>query len=111
MYAPERVLTNEDLESIVDTSDEWIRSRTGISERRIVSDETETTSSLAVKAAQAALEVADLDPRQLDTIIVATITPDHPFPATACLVQDALGADHASAFDLNAGCSLSLIHI
>jgi 3-oxoacyl-[acyl-carrier-protein] synthase-3 len=105
MSVPDRVLTNDDLSRTVDTSDEWIRTRTGIRERRVVSEEDETTSSLAVKAARAALEVADLSPRQLDTIIVATVTPDHPFPATACLVQDALGADHASAFDLNAGCS------
>ena len=105
MCVPDRILTNDDLARIVDTSDEWIRTRTGIRERRIVNDETETTSSLAVKAARAALEVADLSPRQLDTIIVATVTPDYPFPATACLVQDALGATHASAFDLNAGCS------
>jgi len=105
MCVPDRILSNDDLSGMVDTSDEWIRSRTGIVQRRIVADDGETTSSLATKAARAALEVADLAPRQLDTIIVATVTPDHPFPATACLVQDALGADHASAFDLNAGCS------
>lgn len=105
MCVPDHVLTNDDLSRIVDTSDEWIRTRTGIRERRIVSEETETTSSLAVKAARAALEVADLPPQQLDAVIVATVTPDYPFPATACLVQDRLGAVRASAFDLNAGCS------
>ena len=105
MCVPDHILTNDDLSRIVDTSDEWIRTRTGIGERRIVTEETETTSSLAVKAARAALEVANLPPRELDTVIVATVTPDYPFPATACLVQDRLGASHASAFDLNAGCS------
>ncbi len=105
MCVPDHILTNDDLSRIVDTSDEWIRTRTGIRERHIVNEKTETTSSLAVKAARAALEVADLSPRQVDMIIVATVTPDYPFPATACLVQDALGAAHASAFDLNAGCS------
>jgi len=105
MCVPDRVITNDDLARIVDTSDEWIRARTGIRERRIVNDATETTSSLAVKAARAALEVADLSPARLDTIIVATVTPDYPFPATACLVQDALGATRAGAFDLNAGCT------
>jgi 3-oxoacyl-[acyl-carrier-protein] synthase-3 len=104
MYVPERILDNDDLSRMVDTSDEWIRTRTGIQQRRIA-DKDETTCSMAVKAARAALEVADLTPRQLDTIMVATVTPDHPFPATACLVQDALGANRASAFDLNAGCS------
>jgi 3-oxoacyl-[acyl-carrier-protein] synthase-3 len=105
MSVPDQVLTNDDLSRMVDTSDEWIRTRTGIRERRIVDDGGDTTSSLALKAARSALEVADLSPRQLDAIIVATVTPDHPFPSTACLVQDGLGAIRASAFDLNAGCS------
>lgn len=105
MCVPDRIITNDDLARTVDTSDEWIRTRTGIRERRIVNDATETTSSLAVKAARAALEVADLSPARLDIIIVATVTPDYPFPATACLVQDALGATRAGAFDLNAGCT------
>jgi 3-oxoacyl-[acyl-carrier-protein] synthase-3 len=101
---PDRVLTNDELSALVDTSDEWIRQRTGIVERRIVG-EGESTFTLAREAAQAALEVADLDPAHIDLIIVATITPEHAIPATACLVQDALGADKAAAFDLSAGCS------
>jgi 3-oxoacyl-[acyl-carrier-protein] synthase-3 len=104
MAVPERVLTNVDLAELVDTSDEWIRQRTGIVERRIAG-EGETTLSLALQAAQAALEVADLDPVSLDLIIVATMTPEYAFPSTACLVQDALGAEKAAAFDLSAGCS------
>jgi len=103
-YVPERVLTNDDLARMADTSDEWIRTRTGIAERRIV-DDGETTASMAIRAAQQALEVAGLSPAQLDLIIVATVTPDCAFPATACLVQDALGATCAAAFDLSAGCS------
>jgi 3-oxoacyl-[acyl-carrier-protein] synthase-3 len=103
-YVPERVLTNDDLSEMMDTSDEWIRTRTGISERRIAGDG-ETTSSMATQAAWAALEAAALSPAQLDLIIVATATPDYAFPATACLVQDALGARNAAAFDLSAGCT------
>jgi len=102
--APQRVLTNDDLSRMVDTSDEWILTRTGIQERRLAGDD-ETTVSMAVQAAHQALEVADLRPAQLDLIIVATVTPDHLFPAAACLVQDALGAARAAAFDLSAGCS------
>ena len=101
---PERVLSNGDLTALVDTSDEWIQQRTGIAERRIASDG-ETTFTLSLQAAQAALEVANLDPARLDLIIVGTVTPDHSFPATACLLQDALGAKQAAAFDLSAGCS------
>lgn len=104
MAVPDRVLTNGEITQMVDTSDEWIRQRTGIIERHIAGDE-ETTSTLSVQAAQAALKVADLDPTHLDLIIVATVTPDYAFPATACLVQDALGAADAAAFDLSAGCS------
>jgi 3-oxoacyl-[acyl-carrier-protein] synthase-3 len=89
---------------MVDTSDDWIRSRTGIRERRLAGDK-EATSSMATQAATRALEVSGLSPAQIDLIIVATVTPDHLFPATACLVQDALGAVHAAAFDLSAGCS------
>lgn len=103
-YVPERILTNDDLAGMVDTSDGWIRSRTGIAERRIAGDG-ETTSSMAIKAAWRALEVARLAPVELDLIIVATATPDYAFPATACLVQDALGAKNAAAFDLSAGCT------
>jgi 3-oxoacyl-[acyl-carrier-protein] synthase-3 len=105
MYVPERVLTNADLERVVDTSDEWIVSRTGIRERHVVSDERETTATMAVRAARAALRMANLPPSQVDLVIVATTMPDYPFPATACLVQDALGATHAGAFDLGAACS------
>lgn len=101
---PERVLTNDELATLVDTSDEWIRQRTGIAERH-VAGEGETTFSLSLKAAQDALHITNLDPIHLDLIIVATVTPDYPFPATACLLQDALGAQHAAAFDLQAGCS------
>lgn len=103
-YVPRQVLTNDDLAKMVDTSDDWIRARTGIVERRIA-EPGETTSTMSIKAAQAALQVADVAPERLDLIIVTTITPDYLFPATACLVQDALGARRAGAFDLLAGCS------
>ena len=103
-YVPERVLTNADLEKIVDTTDEWIITRTGIKERRIAA-EGEHTSTMAVKAAHRALEQAGLAAADLDLIVVATITPDMPFPATACLVQRELGATKAAAFDLEAACS------
>jgi 3-oxoacyl-[acyl-carrier-protein] synthase-3 len=98
------VLTNDDLSRMVDTSDEWIRTRTGVAERHIA-DDGETTSSMATKAAWRALKAAGLNPAQVDLIIVATATPDYAFPATACLVQDALGARNAAAFDLSAGCT------
>jgi len=101
---PEKVLTNSDLEKMVDTSDEWIVSRTGIKERRIVSDG-EFTSTLATKAAERALEMAQITPEEIDMIIVATVTPDFPFPATACLVQNNLKATRAAAFDISAACS------
>jgi 3-oxoacyl-[acyl-carrier-protein] synthase-3 len=104
MSVPERVMTNDDWSQLVDTSDEWIRTRTGIVERRIAT-EGETTLTLSLEAARQALDVAKLSPAQLDLIIVATLTPEHPFPATACLVQDKLGAVSAGAFDLEAGCS------
>jgi 3-oxoacyl-[acyl-carrier-protein] synthase-3 len=104
MSVPKRVMTNDDWAKLVDTSDEWIRSRTGIVERRIAGDG-ETTLTLSLDAAQKALDVAKLSPAQLDLIIVATITPEHVFPATACLLQDSLGALNAGAFDLSAGCS------
>jgi len=101
---PQRVLTNDDLVQMVDTSDEWIRTRTGISERHIAADG-ETTFSLSLQAARQALEVAGIEPSQLELIIIATVTPEHAFPATACLVQDSLGATRAAAFDLSAGCT------
>lgn len=103
-YMPERVLTNADLEKMVATSDEWITSRTGIKERRIAADH-EATSDLAAAAARRALEQAGVDAKDIDLIIVATITPDMFFPSTACLVQSKLGATEAIAFDINAACS------
>ncbi len=104
MEVPSQVLTNSDLEAIVDTTDEWITSRTGIKERRIAAQR-ETTTSLATRAAQKALDVADMLPSDIDLIIVATATPEHIFPSTASLVQDYLGATNAGAFDLSAACS------
>jgi 3-oxoacyl-[acyl-carrier-protein] synthase-3 len=101
---PERVLANAELEKIVETSDEWITSRTGIKERRIAADD-EFTSDLASKAALAALQCAQVKPEQVDLVIVATITPDMPFPSTACLLQRKIGARHAAAFDIQAACS------
>ena len=103
-YVPQRVLTNADLEKIVKTTDEWIITRTGIKERRMAA-EGEHTSTMAVKAAHRALKQAGLAAADLDLIVVATITPDMPFPATACLVQRELGATKAAAFDLEAACS------
>ncbi|MFM7375661.1 MAG: beta-ketoacyl-ACP synthase 3, partial [Chthoniobacterales bacterium] len=103
-YVPEKVLTNADLQRMVDTSDEWIVERTGIKERRIAA-ENEATSDLAIKAAQAALENAGVKAEDLDLIIVATVTPDMAFPATACFVQKALGAPKATCFDVSAACS------
>lgn len=112
---PNHILTNEDLARIVDTSDEWIRSRTGIRQRHIATDPRETTASLAIKAAQEALRVANVPASRVDMIIVATSSPEHIFPSTACLVQDGIGATRAGAFDLSAACSgfvyaLSLAH-
>jgi 3-oxoacyl-[acyl-carrier-protein] synthase-3 len=101
---PSRVLTNADLAKMVDTSDEWIRTRTGIAERRIAAPK-ESTSTFAIRAAQQALQVADLSPSKLDLVIVATTSPDYPIPSTAALVQDGIGASRAGAFDLNAACS------
>lgn len=103
-YVPNRIMTNADLEKLVETSDEWIMTRTGIRERRIAAPD-EFTSDLAAKAAQRALQAAKVSPEQIDLIIVATITPDMPFPSTACLVQQKIGAYRASAFDLEAACS------
>lgn len=103
-YVPERVLTNADLEKLVETSNEWIMSRTGIRERRIAA-ENEFTSDLAAHAARRAMERAGVSAQQIDLIIVATITPDMPFPSTACLVQQKIGARRAAAFDLEAACS------
>ena len=104
MYAPERVMTNDDLSRLVDTSDEWIVSRTGIRERRIAADH-ETTTSLSVIAARDALAVAGLEPAELDLVILATCTPDYPLPATSVTVATELGATRAAGFDLQAACS------
>ena len=103
-YAPARVLTNQDLERMIETTDEWIRTRTGIMERRIASED-EATSDIAYHAAVQALDAANLDPADLDMILVATITPDMMFPSTACVLQERLGARRASALDLSAACS------
>jgi 3-oxoacyl-[acyl-carrier-protein] synthase-3 len=103
-YVPQRVVTNADLEKLVDTSDEWIFSRTGIKERRVAASD-EFTSDLAAHAATRAMKKAGIRPEEIDLIIVATITPDMPFPSTACLVQQKIGAYRAAAFDIEAACS------
>ena len=104
-YAPERVVTNEDLAHMVETSDEWVRTRTGIRERRIAAP-TETTSDMAVHAARRALADANVTAQEIDLLIVATLTPDMPMPATACLVQPKLGVPtNAACFDVAAACS------
>ena len=103
-YIPKKVLTNADLEKMVDTSDEWITTRTGIKARHIVAKD-EATSDLATKAALDALKEADIKPQDLDLIIIATITPDVSFPATACYVQAKLGAKKAICFDISAACA------
>jgi 3-oxoacyl-[acyl-carrier-protein] synthase-3 len=104
MAIPEKILTNQELSKIVDTNHDWIVSRTGIHERRIVSDG-ESTATLAREAALKALEIANLKPADVDLIIVSTSSPEHIFPATACLVQDEIGATKAGAFDLSAACT------
>jgi 3-oxoacyl-[acyl-carrier-protein] synthase-3 len=103
-YVPPKVLTNADLERMVETNDEWIRTRTGIRERHIAEDGT-ATSHLATEAARKLLAQTKTDPKEIDLIIVASVTPDMFFPATACLVQDRLGAKRAWGFDLSAACS------
>ena len=103
-FVPERILTNEDLAIMVDTSDEWITARTGIKVRHITND-SETTAMLATEAAKKALQSASLDPADLDMITVATITPEMVFPSTASFVQSALQAKKAWVFDLGAACS------
>ncbi len=104
MALPTRVMTNDEIAQMVDTSDAWIRERTGIRERRIAGAK-DSTATLALRAAKRALEVANVSPADLNLIIVATATPEYLFPATACLVQDWLGAENAGAFDLSAGCT------
>ncbi|WP_240417506.1 beta-ketoacyl-ACP synthase III [Paenibacillus periandrae] len=103
-YVPDRVLTNQELEHMVETNDEWIVSRTGIRERRIVSPE-QASSDLAYEASLRALEMAGISAEQLDLIVVATITPDMAFPSTACILQNKLSAKKAAAYDLSAACS------
>lgn len=103
-YVPEKVLTNETLCDIVDTSDDWIFSRTGIKERRIA-EEGLTTSDIAANAARKAIESSGKDPLDIEFVIVGTITPDMMFPSTACIVQEKLGLKNAAAFDVSAGCS------
>ena len=109
---PDAVLSNSDLEKMVETSDEWITTRTGIRERRIADDGT-ASSDIAHEAAQKALEAADVGPGELDAVVVGTVTPDFLFPSTACVVQSHLGAKNACAFDLMAGCAgfLYTLHI
>lgn len=104
-YLPPDKLTNTDLEKLVDTNDEWIRTRTGITERRILKDPTKGTSFMATEAGREALQSANVDPNEVDAIILATVTPDYLFPATACLVQKRLGCENAYAFDILAACS------
>lgn len=103
MYVPDKVLDNHYFESILDTNDEWIRTRTGIRERRIL--ESGATSDLGVKAAEDLFSTTDVKPEEIDAIIVATVTPDMFFPATACLIQNRIGATNAWGFDLSAACS------
>lgn len=101
---PNKILTNAELERMVDTNDEWITSRTGIKQRRIAA-EGEYTSTFAVEASRRALEMADIRAEELDLIILGTVTPDFPFPATACIIQHEIGARNAAAFDISAACS------
>jgi 3-oxoacyl-[acyl-carrier-protein] synthase-3 len=103
-YVPDRIMTNFDLEKIVDTSDEWITTRTGIKTRRIAA-ENESTSDMAYEASKIAIERAGMKAEDLDLILVATVSPDMFFPSTGCIVQNRLGATHAAAIDLNAACS------
>jgi 3-oxoacyl-[acyl-carrier-protein] synthase-3 len=103
-YVPEKVLTNFDLEKMMDTSDEWIRTRTGIEERRIAADDMDT-SDMAYLAAKKALEDAEIAPQDIDLILVATVTPDKAFPSVACMLQERLGAVKAAALDISAACA------
>ncbi|MFW0779650.1 beta-ketoacyl-ACP synthase III [Rossellomorea marisflavi] len=103
-YLPEKILTNADLEKMVDTSDEWIRTRTGIEERRVAGDDIDT-SDMAYEAAKNAIEDAGISPEDIDLILVATVTPDQPFPSIGCLLQERLGAKKAAAMDISAACA------
>ncbi|UTE71384.1 ketoacyl-ACP synthase III [Rossellomorea marisflavi] len=103
-YLPEKILTNADLEKMVDTSDEWIRTRTGIEGRRVAGDDIDT-SDMAYEAAKKAIEDAGISPEDIDLILVATVTPDQPFPSVGCLLQERLGAKKAAAMDISAACA------
>lgn len=103
-YLPEKIVTNADLEKVMDTSDEWIRTRTGIEERRIADDNT-STSDMGFAAAQKAIQDAGITPLDIDLILVATVTPDQPFPSVACMLQERLGAKKAAAMDVSAACA------
>lgn len=103
-YAPDNIVTNKDLEKMVDTTDEWIRSRTGIEERRIAKDD-EDSSDMAFEAAKLALADANVTAEELDLILVATVTPDTPFPSVSCMIQEKLGATNAAAMDVSAACA------
>lgn len=103
-YLPDKIVTNADLEKIMDTSDEWIRTRTGIEERRIAKDDIDT-SDMAYEAAKAALENAKIRAEEIDLILVATVTPDQSFPSVACMIQEKLGAMKAAAMDVSAACA------
>lgn len=104
-YVPDYVLTNKELESMVETNDEWIRTRTGIRERRILKDPDKASAFMAAEAAKEILQQRDMDPDEIDAVIVATITPDYMFPATACITQTMIGATNAYGYDLSAACS------
>jgi len=104
-YVPDFVLSNEVLETLVDTNDEWITSRTGIKERRLLKEEGKGTSFMAIKAAQNLLEKANLDPKEIDLVIMATATPDMPVASTGVYVATEIGATNAFAYDLQAACS------
>ena len=103
-YLPEKIVTNKDLEKIMDTSDEWIRTMTGIEERRIAADDVDT-SDMAFEAAQKAIQDAGITAEEIDLILVATVTPDTPFPSVACRIQERLGAKKAAAMDVSAACA------
>lgn len=103
-YIPPKIITNDDISKLVDTSDEWIVERTGIRERRVVDKDT-STSDIATIAAKRALQDGGISPEEIDLILVATVTPDMAFPSTACIVQKSIGAANAAAFDISVGCA------
>ena len=103
-YTPDKIITNDDMSKIVDTSDEWIATRTGIRQRRFAADD-ETTSDMAIQAANKAILSAGIEKNSIDCIIFATMTPDMPFPSSACLLQDKMGLPNVTAFDIQAACS------